>query len=522
MAKHGEWDQLVSKKIDPLSYLSSASFEVDYLAVSVLSKAQFLRTSFDRRQAAVEAFWAAESACSNTNERISLLEQGLICPLQADTHGVLHRAREWLLRTLGASPSSLAKQLDPSRGVPYRFGPGVTTLVKGEFCGADKYTRRVDVSPALYPFWRDVAGPRWAAHVEDVSLRASNKVTFVPKNAKTHRTIAVEPHVNGYAQLGIAELLRIALRRAGIDLATQADNNRSLAGVAESLDLVTIDLKAASDTVSRSVIWNLLPEAWAALLDTIRSPYGDLDGVEFEYAKFSSMGNGCTFELETLLFLALVRASGSKVWAVFGDDIICERSVASTLQGALAFLGFTVNVEKTFLDGPFRESCGYDYFHGVNVRPFFWKELDVTLWWKIANDLRSLSFKFEAGHPCRRALQRIVRECREDTPRALRCLVPEGYGSFGLESNPPIDFDSVASRVSHLGDDARGFDGFSFQAVTFRPKNRSVIGDYQAYLRALDGFGYDGTGEISFRKSGSWKKVRLYSLGVWPKQDSSI
>lgn len=498
--KYGEWDQLALKKVKPSDYLDGASFRIDYLAVSVLSKAEFLPTSFNRREAAKEKFWEAEEQCRATNDRLWAYACGRLMPRTTEIHGVLHRARELILRVLTDSPSSALKgskigvlAREASLDVPrYRFGPGVTSVVKRYIAAAQKYTREIHVTPSLYPFWRDIAGPRWASHVRDVSLKASNKVTFVPKNAKTFRTIAVEPHLNGYAQLGIAGLLRRRLRQFGVDIATQADVNRwavrSLTGIA------TIDLSSASDTLSRELVWLLLPEEWARLLDTIRSPYGELDGVEFEYQKFSSMGNGCTFELETLIFWALAQATGSTVVEVFGDDIIVDSQSASLLLEVLDFCGFAMNAEKTFTTGPFRESCGVDVWDHEDVRPFFWKELDIPLWFKMANDIRQWSLRCEAT--LRRTLLTSWLSARAEIPEFMRCTVPPGFDSYGVVDRPPT---KGTKALDH------GWDGYAFTGWAFRPRKVPIHDSYQAYLYCLDGGNYEGTGQTSFRDVGQWQ-----------------
>jgi hypothetical protein len=40
------------------------------------------------------------------------------------------------------------------------------------------------------------------------------------------------------------------------------------------------------------------------------------------------------------------------------------------MQSLLAICGFKTNHSKTFSDGPFRESCGADWYEGIDVRPF--------------------------------------------------------------------------------------------------------------------------------------------------------
>jgi len=62
--------------------------------------------------------------------------------------------------------------------------------------------------------------------------------------------------------------------------------------------------------------------------------------------------------------------SGDEDVHVYGDDIIVRKSVYEPLIELLAYLGFTTNSRKTFSSGPFRESCGADWYEGKDVRPF--------------------------------------------------------------------------------------------------------------------------------------------------------
>jgi len=123
----------------------------------------------------------------------------------------------------------------------------------------------------------------------------------------------------------------------------------------------------------------LLPPTWFQVLDDLRSKATLFRGRYRLLEKFSSMGNGFTFELETLIFLCLVAAVagrnsiGKSVFA-FGDDLILPTEFSRDVISLLAFCGFTVNLEKSCVGGPFRESCGGDFFKGEAVRPFFLKE----------------------------------------------------------------------------------------------------------------------------------------------------
>jgi hypothetical protein len=139
----------------------------------------------------------------------------------------------------------------------------------------------------------------------------------------------------------------------------------------------------ASDTLSFNTVAWLLPQSWFRYLNDVRCPgYRLKGGPVLKYAKFSSMGNGATFGLETLIFYAAVRAVGSKRGTAYGDDLIIESELYPALIKLLRFLGFIPNEDKSFAEGPFRESCGKDYFNGVDVTPFY---LRSTEDWDIPN-----------------------------------------------------------------------------------------------------------------------------------------
>lgn len=208
-----------------------------------------------------------------------------------------------------------------------------------------------------------------------------NKIVTVPKTALVDRTIAVEPLLNGYLQKGVDQVLRQHLKRVGIDLANQSLNQdlaRQGSDPHASDPFATIDLSSASDTISCGLVEALLPRDWFVLLTNLRSPCYELDGAVNRYEKFVSMGNGFCFPLETLIFASACIAAGAsepgKDFSVYGDDIIVRRSIAPMVIKNLWRCGFRHNRDKTFLEGPFRESCGADWFDGFDVRPLALKD----------------------------------------------------------------------------------------------------------------------------------------------------
>lgn len=220
--------------------------------------------------------------------------------------------------------------------------------------------------------WHDNAIP---------TIHCSNKVTFVPKNVTSLRPIAIEPNGQMMMQLGVHEYLAKVLSRIGNDIRHQ-QRNQSLARIGSTDgSFATIDLASASDSISIALVYQLLPSDWFTFLYQNRAPKMELaDGTTHIYEKFSSMGNGMTFALETLIFYALARAvCKDGLISVYGDDIIVPTQHSQTLIGLLECCGFTINEDKTFLDGPFRESCGADWYQGHYVTPKYWRASDRPL-----------------------------------------------------------------------------------------------------------------------------------------------
>lgn len=269
------------------------------------------------------------------------------------------------------------------------FGPGAVFHSKGlqgrslleKIAGSVQTctpTLRSLVIPVIQNYF-----PNWGGCLSEganLELIRGNRIAFVHKDKEKCRTIAVEPSLNMFVQKGIGSYLMWALNRhLGIDLKDQ-QRNRDLALIgSRDGHTATIDLSDASDRICTSLVRWLLPGDWFALLDAARSRETRLpDGTWVRNEAFSSQGNGFTFPLETLIFYALVegaRRHGSKNYlSCYGDDIIvpvCDyEGAVKTLQQA----GFVVNLEKSFSQGGFRESCGGDYLYGQAVRPVYYKE----------------------------------------------------------------------------------------------------------------------------------------------------
>jgi len=216
---------------------------------------------------------------------------------------------------------------------------------------------------------------------------AGNRLSFVPKTSDESRMICVEPSLNMIFQLGLGAILTERLRSISIDLARQPEINRRLSHIGSRDDsFVTIDLSCASDSISLGFCKTFLPGWFYDTLIELRSPTMQYGNENVTLDMISTMGNGFTFPLQTIIFSCMIRAahrvSGVPVldgslqnWSCFGDDLICEKQSFSCLRRLLSITGFTLNSSKTFFEGPFRESCGTDWFYGQPVRGVYIRKL---------------------------------------------------------------------------------------------------------------------------------------------------
>lgn len=341
---------------------------------------------------AKKAFFASEKRCGLMNRKFSFLTNH---PSRDDFGKEAKLARKWIRSVLGEEPS-YQLIFDESD-----FGSGASVGVHGNATHivAKLSAAKWSVTPGAIhhaygalsrnPYFHELLLERrngvvcydqvrsFTEYTRRMHVVTGNKISFVPKTAKTFRTIAVEPLLNGLVQKGIDSVMRRKLLRVGLNLADQSLNQRfAREGSANDTDdgFASIDLSSASDSISRELCRYLLPDAWFRLLDRTRSHHYTLDQAVRPYEKFCSMGNGFCFPLETLLFAAACIATGSHEpgvdFTVYGDDILVKRGLAPSVLRLLKHWGFKYNPDKTFLEGPFRESCGADWFGGEDVRPF--------------------------------------------------------------------------------------------------------------------------------------------------------
>jgi hypothetical protein len=281
-------------------------------------------------------------------------------------------------------------------------GPGAAIRARGHSFYAKLFSSPLSLTDrGLYVAYRRYIDnyPEWSnaelirtENYGSPTIVPGNRIAYVPKDDRASRTICVEPSLNMFAQLGFGRLLEARLKEyLGIDLEKQPDKNRELCRVGSvTEEYASIDLSDASDSISLRMLREMLPMDMYSWLASLRSKSVETSpGKHEELFMVSSMGNGFTFPLETIIFSCVVQSAlkvdgfppvhprGTALgnWGVFGDDIICPERVFSKVIRLLKILGFRVNLDKTFDKGPFRESCGYDFYRGHNVRGVYVKTL---------------------------------------------------------------------------------------------------------------------------------------------------
>lgn len=311
--------------------------------------------------------------------------------------GEFRKELDWFFHPRGSNRlESYAQVLDKGR-----VGPGSAVGAEGQSFYAKLFSSPLTTtSENLYllyksyihqfPIWENAENHR-SSHYGAPIVVSCSKTSFVPKTRDTSRMICVEPNLNMFFQLGLGRLMEDWLEESfGISMSSQPDVNRRLARIGSSDgSLATIDLSSASDSISLRLCSEVLPGWLFDTLMELRCESTFVDGEEVRLEMMSTMGNGFTFPLQTIIFSSIIRAAhrvsgipilGSllKNWSCFGDDLICDAKAYRNVRRLLDLTGFSVNTSKTFFEGAFRESCGTDWLFGQPVRGVYLKRLDTV------------------------------------------------------------------------------------------------------------------------------------------------
>lgn len=508
MVQSGNFRELVEFQFSYSDDFSIDDFCYARQIKALVEKQDFIDLGYDKIGDAVSKFRASEEKCRDTNLKFEDLSS-----LNWDVGGIFYIAQRKISKILGNRPCY--DLLD------FSFGPGASTSVKSTVSSPRvKLSSRLECSSNLALHIEEFLSefPELArlnsTSESDTSLSVEvsvspGKLSFVPKTCKIYRPIVVEPLLNGLGQKGIGSYIRDRLYKHGLDLRTGQTRNQKMAQKG-SVDgtLATIDLSSASDSVSRGLVWSLLPYDWCCLLDSFRSECVEYEGEVLYLHKFSSMGNAFTFELETLIFYALAYATcvhlGLSVEdiCVYGDDIIVPVSAYDLLKMVLEEAGFTLNSDKSFSSGPFRESCGADFLHGFDIRPVYLKDR--------INEATLYTFHNEL---LRKGEFRLAAFVHDWTYPPLRIYGPDGYGDGHLVGA------WTPRRPRKLI--RRGYEGGIFDTYTNKPRRflKKLPGDYifPSYCIYAEGPTSwwdikEESDRFSVRGSVGYHKISIYTL----------
>lgn len=340
----------------------------------------------------------------------------------------------------------------------------------------------------------------------------ASRLAFVPKSVAALRSICMEPAILQWAQQSVRYALEDAISKSPwlrrfIDIHDQSSNVNAAQVGSEFMQLDTIDLSSASDSVSMRLVKKVFPRELLLDLLATRSRMVELpDGTMFHPDKFAPMGSAVCFPVQSVFYLAVVLTSyyryvfghghrlsrgrlesllrstidgepelgvsGLRTIRVYGDDIICDSRITAAVMDNLTSLGFNVNQKKSFTGSScFRESCGGFFHMGSDVTPFTLK-ISVIGRYMEPNQLSALiqgaNRLLSLGYNHTRDYLIKVAHWWGSGPgtKGIRHLY---YGRGHLEGDPPAQIAVYQSATLKIRE--------------FRKESRSKRGTHQQYQR---------------------------------------
>lgn len=354
-------------------------------------------------------------------------------------------------------------------------------------------------------------------------LQRCSRLKFVPKTAKKLRSISMEEPSLIYFQESVRTSLEAYVKHhhvlKNVIMFGNQTRNQDLAQMGSVVrNISTIDLSSASDTVSQKLVRRLfagVPHLYRHL-QALRShstilPNGTIKRLE----KYAPMGSALCFPVECIVFASVVQYCyrqyhgieknlDSKFFSVYGDDIICNDYITNDVMSTLTALGFKVNRDKSFFGSSwFRESCGREFFQGVEVTPIYYRLLPL----KKNSSPEMLASLAGMTHTCE--------TLHYDSLRAYVCrlgLRRYKYVAFTSNTFDTAKFYSVSGTNYHLKKDVVTSEKYQtnyckYKCVLTKDDNRHLEGDdrilYFEWLRSHSG-----------KSTASWKSILFPDASV--------
>lgn len=301
----------------------------------------------------------------------------------------------WLIAYLRDIISVVLKSYRVTVSTGYETFSSFPTGVTAE--GHRTFVEKFNQMEMIQPFYFGAIGA-YRQCTSSLTRTRYCKAVSVPKTYKARRIIAEEQtHRQIEMYPAFCELDRCIASSTGkygtagrITLHDQSRNQRLAKQGSVDGSLATIDLSAASDSVTVSLVRSVFPSEILKQWDALRSEYVEVKGRKHTLHLYSTMGSRLTFPIETIIFWAIAVAGTETVCrythtrftadsiSVYGDDIIVPVFAYDTVIEFLEACGFEVNPDKSYASGCYRESCGEEYHAGYNVSSHYYPRREVT------------------------------------------------------------------------------------------------------------------------------------------------
>jgi hypothetical protein len=360
-----------------------------------------------------------------------------------------------------------------------KHGPGVVAD-KSVKCWYDKYLHLRTDARVDYLLGRSGLGTTkdycpWL--LPEKSTRTSRYVS-VPKSWKKLRGISAEPVELMFFQQAVSARLDDLFTTDSwwstrVNLHDQAAS-RELALMGSAHDgYATIDLSNASDSVTLKLVKSVFKGTpvlrWLLGTRSVQSLCGN---TLVRLRKFAPMGSACCFPTECIIFALAAQVASDRTHLaeldnrqtvrVYGDDIIVDWYAAPELIRILEVLGFSVNTEKTYISGNFREACGVEAYRGHEIQPLRYKRLDFAYGPEpssIGSTSTALEYcntlYFKGYHDTRKYLlsQLLLKQYNlSGSPRTVARYLPATFSGRGgsLASPTPTNFNRLLKFERNL------------------------------------------------------------------------
>lgn len=265
------------------------------------------------------------------------------------------------------------------------------------------------------------------------------RASTVDKDNEKRRFINVEPTFPLLLQRSVAKSFLKCLEKQGNKIGDngfvrEGDGQRRHRHLISDPDFATIDFSNASDSILYVLAEFLFPRHWFKWLSRFRSYTVDIPGKgPYVPYKLSSMGNGFTFEVLSLVLLAIGRAIDPKC-STYGDDVVISNAHANLFIKCCESVGFQPNMKKTFVYSPFRESCGA-FFHDnigyITSYDFHFVESYADL---IVTCNKALEIA-NMGYDCSSDFSTLYEKLLVHVPASLKGPIPESDKMFVANFN---------------------------------------------------------------------------------------